>query len=1061
MVPPADLVSSLKDNAWIASLILVFIAVFRNWLQAVLTKALNKVSEIAYNRLAGSRILRKKALSRYSVTLAADCAEIKVPFRPNRPLPLKDLYIDLKVAGDGASEPIPITDELRRHKRIVVTGPPGAGKSMFLRHTAVSELLATPRRRGPATPMPVLVELHRLGGESDTATVIEDHLVSSFERHGFPNALKFVHAALESGSLMLLFDGLDEVPREDRSWVIKRVNELLQLHKSCPALITCRTAVYRGDFDASADRVFELEPFRDDQVEAFISAWPEAMPAGKSPEQLMAVLRNQPKLLSAARNPLLLTIMTHLYSDRPTYRLPRSRADFYRQAATILLDQWQGQLNQNAFEAAEKDQVLRHLAIHMLDHRENEQVDRRTIRREAALEAIAEVMPRLGRDSHDVDPILREIVERSGLLLKIDGGQRYAFAHLTFQEYFAAEALLEQQDRLVHSYAADPDSWREVVKLWCGLATDCTTLVNRVAGLDFLTAIECIAEARAIDDSSAGRLLDEACRLLQAGEADELTQYALAAVAADARPRGNTLLKRLADLLPVTQDPKVRRDIAVALSTSNRGEAVPALIPQLLADHALVPAVTALGDISVPALVDAAIEIHANVAIECLGRIGTPRAAAALVSLMTVESLPSPLGSLAAWHILSLIRDKRVRDALNRHSVSMRLSEGLSDFHWVWRPFEGDTPLTGVVIHAMSMVVPFSEPPPCVPCEVVSAALATMGFLRIEKFAIDRDTEARLYRLGLEALGAQPLLNQLERKYERPPQALLAAAVLGDQSARRSSGDGFNLDGPFPNFVDELLDTIGRQAAAEQDRETEAWAAIARALPRSLRVQLFARLGGAAYATGIEGPRQATAMWSAICNQLSYRFDRSTNYLLMLASLVVLSFLAFTGAASIIEQAGGLNGTVAWVALFGCLEIVGAWLVMKGESSGTGAYAGIESTELYLACLGIFAGPLIIGEAIKQKKWPDDEEFRIFTVFGFAPAVIWLAFRAVTLLVPTAVAVPVLTLIVLVMIFLAVRGERRQQQASSPLLGLFAHGPWWPTEAPSSGGVFTSVEAGT
>ena len=34
-------------------------------------------------------------------------------------------------------------------------------------------------------------------------------------------------------------------------------------------------------------------------------------------------------------------------------------------------------------------------------------------------------------------------MERSGLFLKIDGGDRYQFPHLTLQEYFAAVALTD------------------------------------------------------------------------------------------------------------------------------------------------------------------------------------------------------------------------------------------------------------------------------------------------------------------------------------------------------------------------------------------------------------------------------------------------------------------------------------------------------------------------------------------------------------------------------------------------------------------------------------------
>ena len=62
------------------------------------------------------------------------------------------------------------------------------------------------------------------------------------------------------------------------------------------------------------------------------------------------------------------------------------------------------------------------------------------------------------------EPGLDEIVQRSGLMLAIDGGTRYQFTHLTLQEYFAARALEAKQDELLDFYRATPDAWREVVR---------------------------------------------------------------------------------------------------------------------------------------------------------------------------------------------------------------------------------------------------------------------------------------------------------------------------------------------------------------------------------------------------------------------------------------------------------------------------------------------------------------------------------------------------------------------------------------------------------------------
>ena len=100
---------------------------------------------------------------------------------------------------------------------------------------------------------------------------------------------------------------------------------------------------------------------------------------------------------------------------------------------------------------------------------------------QTVLAEVKQVLPKVDLDpSKDAKPLLDEIVKRSGLLLAIDGGERYQFAHLTLQEFFAAEALVNDEQGLLARFRDDPDGWREVVKLWCGLGIDCTALVRGV-----------------------------------------------------------------------------------------------------------------------------------------------------------------------------------------------------------------------------------------------------------------------------------------------------------------------------------------------------------------------------------------------------------------------------------------------------------------------------------------------------------------------------------------------------------------------------------------------------
>ena len=70
---------------------------------------------------------------------------------------------------------------------------------------------------------------------------------------------------------------------------------------------------------------------------------------------------------------------------------------------------------------------------------------------------------------------------------------------MTLQEFFAAEALVNDEQGLLERFRGDPDGWREVVKLWCGLGINCTALVRGVRETDPMAAFECLADAQQVD----------------------------------------------------------------------------------------------------------------------------------------------------------------------------------------------------------------------------------------------------------------------------------------------------------------------------------------------------------------------------------------------------------------------------------------------------------------------------------------------------------------------------------------------------------------------------------
>jgi hypothetical protein len=660
---------------YVLALLALLIAILRDLLTKLITGAFESVGRAVYRRLAGNHFLRRVALRHYREAVKSRYERIHVPFRPGRPLDMRTVYVPVRVGGTVHSEYIDVLSAVQGHRSVVILGGPGSGKSMLMKHLMFAYSLGG-LRISSWRPIPILLELHKL---SNSPRSIQDHLIEEFELHDFPHAGAFVAAALKTGSLLLLFDGLDEVSSAQREIVVRDVAEFLTTHSNCRALVTCRSAVYRNDFLEVADAILQVAEFGDSEILQFLESWKSAMPATKSVEQLMQTLYDRPSIMALARNPLLLTIIATLYSDTSAV-LPHSRAEFYRQATDLLLGPWHQ--SSNRFEARDKRLVLQRLALSSQDSSRARGDDRLSIRFEDALKLVSETLPRLNlQPQQDARPLLREVVERSGLILEIDSGQAYQFAHLTLQEYFAAVELSDDADGLISRFRQDPDTWRETVKLWCGIARESTVLVRNVYAVDPLTALECLADAQAVEPELVSLILETMESTFLADSNENLIR-AFASVASDMRPRGRRAWSFLKEHLH-GEDKRHSSSAAAALAMTNLPESA-ATLASLFVEHDYVrAALRGMGDVAVPELARLAKDGSSVEAILALKGIGTSKAVYALVRLLGASS--EKIQTHAAWALAELLTRPLVERALRSFPADGIPPGAILEF--IWRPF--------------------------------------------------------------------------------------------------------------------------------------------------------------------------------------------------------------------------------------------------------------------------------------------------------------------------------------------------------------------------------------
>lgn len=696
----SNLIEKLFPNVgWIVALLLIlfqlFGATFKIWIQ----RAIIAIGENIYNKLAGKRFFRGIALSRYREALFKKHKELRIAFRANRPLDMQRVYISLKAEDLNSSTQIDAYEAISKYQRLVVIGSPGSGKSMLLRHIALT--YGAGRLILPKRPIPVLIELHRLGNPGLTQETLIQEFVDAFGRDNFPRAERFIRQSLQQGSLMLLFDGLDEVNSEARPKVVQEIKDLLDTYEDCRAIITCRTAVYRDDFVNVANQTLKVAEFNDQQIRCFLRAWEQEIPKDKSIEQLLQTLRDRPRIVELAKNPLLLTIIAHLYCD-PSFVLPSSRAEFYQESTTILLEQWdRWRGGFNKYKQINKRRILQHLALFSQDSASQDQQDRRTMNYFAVLEEIRKVLPDLSLEPNENDEaILNEIVERSGLLLAVDGGEGYQFSHLTLQEYFAAEALKNDADGLIDRFRQAPDEWREITKLWCGLENNSSVLIQAVFDIDAITGLECLSDAQEVEPTIANSIIDHFKEQLGTAERQNQIVSAFGAVAADSRSRGKVVFQFLEALLDNPHEAIRHQAVADALSLTNRYQAAHVLGRHYESSSKVRAPLVRMGDLAVDVL--RSLAPHHLTAMEDLFIIGSPHAAKALASLLEGNS---PFKQQrAAWYLASLLLQPGVEEAL--HSGISEVQHNDTSLNWIWEPFgePSGSPFSSVIGQIASLI---------------------------------------------------------------------------------------------------------------------------------------------------------------------------------------------------------------------------------------------------------------------------------------------------------------------------------------------------------------------
>lgn len=466
--------------------------------------------------------------------------------RDNPDIPIHRLFVEPRLAsrhvpGDEPVDRWPATesvmDAIAGRPWTVVLGDPGCGKSTLVNWLAWQfvRLDGGPwiERFGPMVPIPLVLRELRLRPD-----VTWDGLVAAFLEHDMAQPLAgtdLIGRLAACGQAFFLVDGIDEVASvETRAALHRALQEGRERFPACRWLLTSRIVGYEecpfapvpgrvpgavarrhaegdGPVDAwirdealrrATGEALYVSPFSDDQMTDFALRWfrqreSSDRQAVQRGQNLLGAIRQDASTLRLARIPNLLTLMALVHRVRA--RLPHGRALLFSEIATAYLesiDEFRGLLKPD-HPLAQKRRWLARVAFEMQQRRAaaavsdsgEDEAARPILATGADVRAwVEQAMSEsgFGRDPAAAAEFVDYVGRRSGLLLP-RGQDRFAFMHLSFQEFFAAVHLSERitgpqwiLDRerdtpdgapALRRYAADP-SWRETMVLLFELLAD-------------------------------------------------------------------------------------------------------------------------------------------------------------------------------------------------------------------------------------------------------------------------------------------------------------------------------------------------------------------------------------------------------------------------------------------------------------------------------------------------------------------------------------------------------------------------------------------------------------
>lgn len=390
------------------------------------------------------------------------------------------------VEPNADSKGIAVAKLLVEHAHSVVIGTPGAGKTTLLRYLAWASVQPPDeraRRLGLGSSqqlVPVLVSLraYSRARRKHPALALEKFIVRPATHRGDRALSAALRGHLTTGAVLLLLDGLDEVPGDaNRAVVAQAITTFLSTYPKVRCVVTTRPYGYQPIVGKIAH--LRIAPLSAMQMRQLIHRRTEALGKRKGGGNVDDIrhqawkisheIESHERVKELAKNPLLLLMICDLCQSGA--RLPAERVQLYERATSMLLERWNQwrSLATSAdvpmLPAAKLRRALSRIAIRQRSEQHP------VLHRNQLIRWLAAAFQEEGHSEDRARTLAENYIAaaagQAGILDERGPGQ-FVFWHQTFEEYLAAVALVDEGDDSLLLNRATDRAFREVFQLALG-----------------------------------------------------------------------------------------------------------------------------------------------------------------------------------------------------------------------------------------------------------------------------------------------------------------------------------------------------------------------------------------------------------------------------------------------------------------------------------------------------------------------------------------------------------------------------------------------------------------